>query len=94
MHYIDKKADRFVQEFSFSGISSGSKKRTECRFQHHCNIFLDYVSDDSQTYTYMGGQTKQAWESERKDLLSSLCQKVRDFRDVPLEERGWDVDLV
>lgn len=94
MEYIDKQNDEFVPHFDFSEIFESLVKRKERNFEHYHDLFLNSFNTDLQTYTYMGGQTRQAWYAERKDLLSRLYQKVRHLRSIPLERRGWGVDLI
>lgn len=77
-----------------SGFYGSIGSSIECKFEYHHDTFLGYFSTDLLTYPYMGGQTRQAWDTERNTLLSNLYQKVLRFRSVPREKRGWDVDLI
>ncbi|KAL1615314.1 hypothetical protein SLS54_009095 [Diplodia seriata] len=90
LRYIDRKEDLFT------GICvdiSFDLKQKNCQFEHHYRTFVDQFATDSRTYAYMMGRTRQEWDSERQEMLSRLHQEIQRLRKVPLEARGWDVDL-
>lgn len=64
-------------------------KKEDCVVEPCVRTFLEHSEA-----LFPGRQGAEADKAERLKLARTFICEVERFRDVPLEDRGWDIDVI